>query len=76
MLPRTLALSPGKALDVGCGEGRFRRMLKHHGVHDVTGIDLTPTLSRTARARDPDGAYVEAQAERPPFGVVDHSIGL
>ena len=67
MLPRALAPSPRRALDVGCGEGRFCRMLKHYGVHDVTGIDPTPTLIRTARARDPDGAYVEAQAERLPF---------
>jgi SAM-dependent methyltransferase len=28
MLPRALLRSPKKALDVGCGEGRFCRMLK------------------------------------------------
>ena len=28
MLPRALARSPKNALDVGCGEGRFCRMLK------------------------------------------------
>lgn len=66
MLPRALARSPRKALDVGCGEGRFCRMLKLHGV-DVTGIEPTPTLIAAARARDPQGTYLEAVAERLPF---------
>jgi hypothetical protein len=30
MLPRAVAGSPKNALDVGCGEGRFCRMLKSH----------------------------------------------
>lgn len=67
MLPRALAHSPQKALDIGCGEGRFCRMLKLHGV-DVTGIDPTPALITAARARDEAGAYLEAAAERLPFG--------
>jgi SAM-dependent methyltransferase len=66
MLPHALARSPKKALDVGCGEGRFCRMLKLHGV-DVIGIDPTPALIAAARARDADGAYLEAAAERLPF---------
>ena len=67
MLPRALTRSPRKALDVGCGEGRFCRMLKRHGV-DTTGIDPTPRLIAAARARDADGAYLEAVAEHLPFG--------
>jgi SAM-dependent methyltransferase len=67
MLPRALTRSPKKVLDVGCGEGRFCRMLKLHGV-DVTGMDPTPALITAARARDADGAYLEAAAERLPFG--------
>jgi len=66
MLPRALARSPKKALDVGCGEGRFCRMLKPHGV-DVTGVDPTRALITAARSRDPAGAYLEAVAERLPF---------
>ena len=27
-------LTPGRALDVGCGEGRFCRMLKRHAIRD------------------------------------------
>jgi len=67
MMPRALARSPGKALDVGCGEGRFCRALKAHGV-DVVGIDPTPALLAAARRRDRNGAYLEGRAERLPFG--------
>ena len=67
MLPRALSRSPRKALDVGCGEGRFCRMLTRHGI-DVTGIDPTPALIAAARSRDGDGAYVEGTGERLPFG--------
>jgi len=66
MLPRALAGSPQKALDVGCGEGRFCRMLRSHGV-DVVGIDPTPALIAAARRRDVGGSYLKARAERLPF---------
>jgi len=67
MLPRALARSPKSALDVGCGEGRFCRMLTRHGV-DVVGVDPTAALIATARARAKSGVYLEASAERLPFG--------
>ena len=67
MLPRALARSPRKVLDVGCGEGRFCRMLRRHGI-DVTGIDPTPAMIAAARTRDAEGSYLEAAAERLPFG--------
>ena len=66
MLPRALARSPKSALDVGCGEGRFCRMLSRHGV-EVVGVDPTRALIATARARAKNGVYIEAQAERLPF---------
>jgi SAM-dependent methyltransferase len=66
MLPRALARSPKTALDIGCGEGRFCRMLNQHGVN-ATGIDPTPALIAAARARDASGTYLEAAAERLPF---------
>ena len=66
MLRRALSRSPKKALDVGCGEGRFCRMLKPHGI-GVTCIDPTPALLAAARARDPECTYLEATAERLPF---------
>ena len=67
MLLRALARSPKNALDVGCGEGRFCRMLSRHGV-DVVGVDPTAALIATARARAKSGVYLEAPAERLPFG--------
>jgi SAM-dependent methyltransferase len=66
MLPRALARSPRTALDIGCGEGRFCRMLHQRGVN-ATGIDPTPALIAAARARDASGTYLEAAAERLPF---------
>jgi SAM-dependent methyltransferase len=65
MLHRALAGSPRHALDVGCGEGRFCRMLRSRGL-DVVGVDPTPALIAAARARDAGGSYLEGSAERLP----------
>lgn len=65
MLPRALAAAPQTALDVGCGEGRFCRLLQKHGVQ-TTGIDPTPALLAAARTRDPRGHYLLASAESLP----------
>lgn len=53
-------------LDVGCGEGRFCRMLKPMGIA-TTGLDPTPELLAWARERDPGGVYIEASAETMPL---------
>jgi len=66
MLPRAVARSPRNALDVGCGEGRFCRMLKSRGV-DAVGVDPTSALIAVARTRDAHGRYVKATGERLPF---------
>ena len=66
MLPLALARKPKTALDVGCGEGRFCRLLRAHGIAP-TGVDPTQSLISHARARDPGGFYVEAAAEAMPF---------
>jgi SAM-dependent methyltransferase len=73
MLPRALACRPKVALDVGCGEGRFSRALRAHGVRAI-GIDPTARLIDTARERDPQGEYIAAIAERLPFA--DHAFDL
>lgn len=56
----------GRALDVGCGEGRFVRMLKAQGF-DACGIDPTAALIDAARTRDPEGDYHVAGGEALPF---------
>jgi SAM-dependent methyltransferase len=66
MLPRAVAGAPRLTLDVGCGEGRFCRMLATHGLAAV-GVDPTAALIATARARDARGRYVRAPAEHLPF---------
>ena len=66
MLVRALAPRPSRALDVGCGEGRFCRMLQNHGV-DTVGIDPTPALLARAKALDPAGDYREGRGETLEF---------
>lgn len=66
MLEQALSGAPARALDVGCGEGRFCRMLGERGVAMV-GIDPTPALLNRARALDPAGDYREGRAEALDF---------
>jgi len=66
MLARLRGRGFRRALDVGCGEGRFCRMLHDLGIGTV-GIDPTDALLRQARARDPGGAYLLGRAEALPF---------
>jgi SAM-dependent methyltransferase len=56
----------GAALDIGCGEGRFVRMLGEAGF-TVSGIDPTARLIAAARDKDPDGDYHVCGAEALPF---------
>ena len=53
-------------LDVGCGEGRFCRLMKPQCAR-TTGIDPTVPLIDAARRLDPDGDYVIAGGEALPF---------
>ena len=66
MLQRIEARTFENALDVGCGEGRFCRLLRKRGIA-VTGIDPTQALLQKARERDPHGDYREGRAEALDF---------
>jgi SAM-dependent methyltransferase len=66
MLARVSETAPKTALDVGCGEGRFCRLLTARGIA-ATGVDPTIALIALARAADPAGRYAEARAEALPF---------
>jgi ubiquinone/menaquinone biosynthesis C-methylase UbiE len=64
---RALLPPPGRGtLDLGCGEGRFARALAADG-HAVTGVDVSAELVALARANDPVGEYLVADAEALPF---------
>lgn len=66
MLELAGSVEGARVLDVGCGEGRFCRMLSERGA-DVWGIDPTPRLIEVARQRHPVGSYALAAAEALPF---------
>ncbi len=62
MIERVRASGARTALDVGCGEGRFCRVMRDMGIATV-GIDPTERLLDRARALDPKGDYRLATAE-------------
>ena len=62
------SLSPGRALDLGCGEGGDAIWLAERG-WSVTGVDISP--SAIARAREAAGAL--GVAPSPTFVVADLS---
>ena len=53
-------------LEIGCGEGYFTRVLRAEG-HSVVGSDIAKPLIQKARAKDPQGAYHVATAEKLTF---------
>ena len=56
-------VSNKRVIDIGCGEGRFTRLLAELGA-DVTGIDLTqPMLDRARRLSGPNETYRLSDAE-------------
>jgi SAM-dependent methyltransferase len=62
-----------RALDVGCGEGRFCRIMQGQAI-DTVGIDPTVALIERARGLDPAGDYRVAHAET--IDLPDHSFDL
>jgi SAM-dependent methyltransferase len=53
-------------LDLACGAGRHQRMLSDRGWWTI-GLDLSPSLLRTARVADRDAALVRADMRALPF---------
>lgn len=66
MMARFIGRGFGIALDVGCGEGRFCRLMQEAGIRTV-GIDATEELVAEARRRDPAGDYRVGNAEHLDF---------
>mgnify|MGYP001800739756 CR=1 FL=1 len=66
-LEKILTNTKGKAvLDLGCGEGRYSRILQGKGAL-VMGIDPVPQFIKRARSLDSVSTYVEGTAENLPF---------
>jgi SAM-dependent methyltransferase len=55
-----------RVLDIGCGEGRFCRMLKECGAETI-GLDCTRQLIEEAQKRDSTGNYIVGDAVQLPF---------
>jgi SAM-dependent methyltransferase len=66
MLDRVSQLAPADALDVGCGEGRFCRLLSDMGIKSV-GVDPTLAFIEAARQLDPAGFYDVGTVESLPY---------
>jgi SAM-dependent methyltransferase len=60
-------------LEVGCGTGRYHRLLRELGYTNVVSCDLTSEHILRARELNPDGLFVIASGEHLPFrsGVFD-----
>jgi SAM-dependent methyltransferase len=50
-------VSGNRALDFGCGAGRYTRLLQQLGF-DTVGIDIAEPMLQLARERDPQGTYL------------------
>ena len=63
-LTRTLeALPPARTLDVACGTG----FLTQHLGGEITGLDQSASMLELARAKVPDGRFVQGDALELPF---------
>ncbi|SFG16859.1 Ubiquinone/menaquinone biosynthesis C-methylase UbiE [Novosphingobium sp. CF614] len=73
---RRVALHPYRhAIDIGCGEGRFCRLLNETGIR-TTGIDPTHALIDRARVLDPGGDYRVGRAEALEFGDASFDLAI
>ena len=62
-------------LDLGCGEGRYSRVLRDKGAV-VTGVDPVPQFIEHARSLDAASTYVKGRAEDLPFDNCSFDIVL
>jgi ubiquinone/menaquinone biosynthesis C-methylase UbiE len=61
-------LKPGSSiLDLGAGPGTYTRSLKSLG-HKCLGLDYSRNVIEVAKAKDPEGTYVQGEAYHLPFG--------
>ncbi|MEM1133149.1 MAG: methyltransferase domain-containing protein [Pseudomonadota bacterium] len=74
MLERAVAAG-GRFIDIGCGEGRFVRMLQEKGLNGC-GIDPVPRLLERARECDPQGDYRLGKGEQLDFDDASFDLSI
>jgi len=62
-----------RVLDLGCGTGGSSRAFANRGF-DVTGCDSSSAMLRVARARHPEGRYLQADIRRLPAHLTGFDI--
>jgi SAM-dependent methyltransferase len=62
-----------RVLDLGCGEGRFCRLLSQRGARSF-GADPIAELIGAAQARQPAGAYTRGSGDRLPFAAASFDL--
>jgi len=65
-----------KILDVGCGKGRFCRIMKDSGFADVVGIDASEGLIRVAQKNNTDITFFQANVTDMPFNDNEFDVVL
>ena len=65
----------GRAVELGCGEGRVARDLAARG-HRVVGVDSSSVLVRYAREADPAGSYVVADGAAVPCAAASFDLAV
>lgn len=73
MLARVRACAPRDVLDLGCGEGRFARLMAAEGMA-VTGVDPTAAFVAEACRRSNGPRFVQGRAEAIPLA--DDTVDL
>jgi SAM-dependent methyltransferase len=63
----------GRAVELGCAEGRVVRDLAAQG-HQVVGVDSSSALVRFARQADPAGSYVVADGAAVPCAAASFDL--
>ena len=77
MVVREAELRGGRVLDVGCGTGKFARVLAERGLARVWGVDPSAEMLAEARERVPSSVGLKlGEAERLPFkgGAFDAAV--
>ncbi len=69
MLATALRLLPasGRALDIGCGNGRLSPVFCDAGL-DYTGLDVSPRATAAAAVREPRGRFITGSALAADWG--------